>query len=391
MKSLFALIFICLTLVTSQAQSPIQTGDFELFGDHIFVKLSVDDSDPLDFILDTGDGLTVIDLDIAQELKLPMDHKQTTTSAQGSITGALIKHNKIELGDFVLEKNIKVYATDLDHLEISIGRNIDGIIGYDMLHHHVVRIDYDQMKLEVYDSGSYPKRGEELSFKFHTAIPVVTASVILNNDQNLEGNFFLNTGAGTTLDFNTPFANANGIIDKTGEHYSYLVKGLGKEETRHYEGRVKTLKLGNISYDNVPIGISQVQSGIQGDKKISGIIGNKILSRYNILFDYKTHKIYLEANGRDQGDFLVNCSGLDVQLSTDMSKVLVHQVIAGSQAEAAGIKLNDEILSINGSDVSELTLIDVENMLKKPGETVSIKLNSAGTMKEVSLALKSLL
>ncbi len=390
MKNLL-IIFLLSTCLASVAQTPITTSDFELFGDHVFVKLSVDGSDPLDFIMDTGDGLTVIDLDVAQSLNLPLDHKQATTSAQGSITGALIKHNKIELNGLLLEKNIKVYATDLDHLEISIGRNIDGIIGYDMLHHHIVRLNYDQMKIEVYDSGNYPKTGEELSFKFHTAIPTISGYITLNDGATVEGTFFLNTGAGTTLDFNTPFANANNIVDRTGDHYSYLVKGLGDKETRHYEGRVKSLRFGTFSFDDLPIGISQVESGIQGDKKVSGIIGNRILSRYNILFDYKSHKIYMEENGRSGGDFFVNSSGLDVQMDKSMSQVLVHQVIEGSQAASAGIQVDDEIIAIDGMAASGMTLIEVEDILRTPGRTVELSLKRGGSDMKVSLELKKLL
>ncbi len=387
------LFFACavLAVFTSYAQSPLTSTDFELYGDHVFVKLSVDDSEPLDFIFDTGDVLTVIDLDVAQKLNLPINHKETATSAQGSISGALIKHNKLELNDLVLEKNIKVYATDLDHLEISIGRNIDGIVGYEMLHHHVVRLDYDAMKLEVYDSGSYPKKGEELPFKFHHTVPTVEATITLNNGESLSGSYYVNTGAGTTVDFNTPFANSNGIIDKTGDHYSYLVKGLGAKETRHYEGRVKSFTFGSTTIGDLPVGISQVTTGIQGEKKIAGIIGNRLMNRFNVLFDYKTHKIFLEKNGRSGEEYSVNCSGIDVQLSKDKTKVLVHQVFEGSPAEANGIGVDDELVSINGEAAMSLGLPAIEKLLKKSGTTVTLTLNSGGATKEVSLDLKSLL
>lgn len=384
---LSAILGMCM----AHAQAPLTSTDFELYGDHVFVKLSVDDSEPLDFIFDTGDVLTVIDTDVAQKLNLPINHTETATSAQGSISGSLIKHNKLAINDLLLEKNIKVYATDLDHLEISIGRNIDGIVGYEMLHHHVVRLDYDAMKLEVYDSGSYPKRGEELAFKFHHTVPTVEATITLNNGESLSGTYYVNTGAGTTVDFNTPFANNNNIIDKTGEHYSYLVKGLGSKETRHYEGRVKTFTFGSNTIGDLPVGISQVTTGIQGEKKIAGIIGNKLMSRFNVLFDYKTHKILLEKNSRYDETYAVNCSGIDVQLSKDKSKVLIHQVFEGSPAASNGIQVNDELVSINGQSAMDLGIPGIEKLLKSSGSTVKLSIKSGGSSKEVSLDLKSLL
>lgn len=374
------------------AQSPITSTPLELYGDHVFIKLSVDDSEPLDFIFDTGDGLTVIDLDVAKKLNLDLDHKQATTSAQGSITGALIKHNKVAINDLVMEKNIKVYATSLEHLEISIGRNVDGIIGYDLLrHHHVIRLDYDNSQLQVYDSGSFPKNGEAISFKLHSSIPTVTAYATLNNGEKVEGSFFVNTGAGTTMDFNTPFANANGIIDKTGQHYSYVVKGLGDKETKHYEGRVKSLSIGTLSFDNLPIGISQASSGIQSDKKTAGIIGNRILSRYNLTLDYHGHKMYFEERSGAGESFKPNCSGIDVQLGKDMSAVLIHQVYEGSPAADAGIEVDAQLLKVNGKMASDMSLVEIEKALKKAGENVDLVVKQGGAEKSVTLALKELI
>jgi len=141
----------------------------------------------------------------------------------------------------------------------------------------------------------------------------------------------------------------------------------------------------------MPIGISEVETGIQGDKKVSGIIGNRILSRFNILFDYKAHKMYFEENGNSGQPFYVNSSGLDVQMDKSMSKVLVHQVIKDSQAEAAGFQLNDEVISIDGASVADMTLIDVEKILKTPGKTVAIKINRGGKEMDFSIDLKQLL
>ena len=116
-----------------------------------------------------------------------------------------------------------------------------------------------------------------------------------------------------------------------------------------------------------------------------------MLSRFNILFDYKGHKMYLEPNSRNKGDFFVNSSGLDVQLDKSMKKVLIHQVIEGSQGEKAGIKLNDELLAIDGKSVAEMTLIDVEDILRTPGKTVELTISSGGTERNVSIELKKLL
>ncbi|MEM9341086.1 MAG: aspartyl protease family protein, partial [Bacteroidota bacterium] len=310
--------------ILAKAQDPITTTDMELYGDHIFIKLSVDGSEPLSFLFDTGDGLPVIDTDIAERLQLVLNHKSSKTSAQGSIEGKLIAHNYIELNGIKLEKDIQLYATNLNHLEMSIGRDIDGIIGYDLLHHYVVRLDYDNEKFLLYDPKEYQYggAGEGFEFRLDNYIPHITCDVKLNNGESLKGEFFLNTGAGTTVDFNTPFVQKNDIIDKTGEHFSYPVADLSNKETLHYEGRVENFQFGSFAFENHPIGISQAKEGIQSNKKMAGIIGNRLLNRFNVTFNYSKKKIYFEKNKKFDDDFAVNASGIYLQLSEDQQKVL---------------------------------------------------------------------
>ncbi|XOV94194.1 MAG: aspartyl protease family protein [Bacteroidota bacterium] len=372
------------------AQQPVASTSFEQYGDHIIIQLSVDDSKPLDFIFDTGAGLTVLDTDVAKELNLVFDHDENAEAAQSQIQSIAIKHNKIELNKYILESDIKLNAANLKHLEISIGRDIDGIIGFDLAHHHIVRLDYDNMKLEIYE-GDYPKNGKAVSFKSHLGIPTINGSLRLNNNELIKGTFFVNTGAGTTIDFNTPFANKNDLIHKTGEHYSYLVKDISNNETLHYEGRVKMMEFDGFEFENLPIGISQVEQGIQANSHVSGIIGNKLLRKFNILFDYPKHKLYMEKAGSFEEVVEVNCSGMDVQMNEEMSAVLIHQIIKGGPADVAGIELNDELISINGKKAMDLTLVEIEKLLKKDRGTAELIVKRGGIEKTYSLKLNSLL
>ncbi|MEO1255668.1 MAG: aspartyl protease family protein, partial [Bacteroidota bacterium] len=375
------------------AQTPLTSTKMELYGDHIFIHLSVDGSEPLDFIFDTGDGLPVIDLDIAKKLNLNLNHKSTKTSAQGAIEGALIDHNTISLNGIELEKDIELYATSLRHLEMSIGKNIDGIIGYDLLHHYVVKLDYDKWMFELYLQDSYIHDGFGESFKFEldNYIPHIEGQVTLNDGEVLDGDFFINTGAGTTLDFNTRYATKNEIINRTGEHFSYPVAGLSNKETTHYEGRVKNFGFGTFDFEKLPIGISTAKSGIQNNKKVAGILGNKILKRFNITFDYAREKIYFVKNRNYNKSFAVNASGLYLQLSQDMGKVLIHRVYDASPAKVAGIKKDAEILKVNGKDIKEFSLPELRTLLEQVNKDVELVLWQMGEERTFKLDLDQLI
>ena len=382
--------FLLLAFVSFQsyAQTPLTTIPFERYGDHLFIKISVDDSEPLDFIFDSGDGITVIDQDVADKLKLV---KQKVVLNEESVYGTIIKHNTIKVDGFLIEKNIKVYATDLDHLEISLGREFDGIIGYDLLRHHSVRIDYDNHKFEIYEHGVHPKKGDPVPFKLVNSIPTIDGAVVLNNNESHPGTFFVMTGAGTTMDFNSPYATQYDVIHKTGEHFSYDVKSVSQNETKHYEGHVKSFTFGKQTLTDLPIGISMASTGIQAHKSVAGIIGNEILSKYNIIFDLPSKMMYLEKNQSFDEPLIINCSGIDIQLSSDKKKVLIHQVFENSPAAAAGIKVNSELLSVDGKPAKELDMQEIIRTLKQDGKTVSLKIKQDGEEKSVSLKLQSLI
>jgi predicted aspartyl protease len=383
--------FACLLAVGCfqlSAQTKITSIPFELFGDHMFIKVSVDQSAPLDFIFDTGSGLTVLDKEVADKMKLI---KKEVVLNEAKSQMVLIKHNTIEINGFLMEKNINVYAADLNHLEISLGRDFDGILGYDLLHHHTVHIDYDNLMMDIYDHGDGPKEGDAIPFTLMTTIPTIEGSVVLNNKEEFKGLFFVMTGAGTTLDLNSPAAAQWDAISKTGKHYSYPVKGLGKEETLHFEGHVESFTFGNQTVEDLPIGISTAKSGIQADSKVAGIIGNRILREFNITIDVPDKMIWIKKNSHFGEKFNVNSSGIDLQMSKDMRRVMIHRVFEDSPADVAGIKENAELVSIDGKLAVSIPLPEIQAMLRRSGQAVPLVVKQSGKENEVVLKLKSLL
>lgn len=354
----------------------------------MFIKVSVDKSEPLDFIFDTGSGLTVLDKDVAEKMKLI---KKEAELNQSQTQFELIKHNTIEINGFPMEKNINVYAADLNHLEISLGKDFDGILGYDLLHHHTVHIDYDKLQMDIYDHGEGPKKGDAIPFTLMTSIPTIKGEVVLNNNEKKEGMFFIMTGAGTTLDLNTPTAESWDAINKTGKHYSYPIKGLGEEEALQFEGHVMSFSFGKQTVEDLPIGISTSKTGIQADKKVAGIIGNRILREFNITIDVPDKMIWIDKNSHFGEKLNINSSGIDVQMSKDMSKVLIHQVIDDSPASEAGIKENAELISLNGKSALSYALPDIKMIFRRSGETAVIRIKQDGEEKEVTLKMKSLI
>ncbi|UXP31346.1 aspartyl protease family protein [Reichenbachiella agarivorans] len=369
-------------------QTPVATIPFEQYGDHSFIKVKINGSEELDFIFDTGDGLTVLNIEKAKELGMESGSDATTMSAEGTISGKLVKHNELTVGGAPIH-NIQVYETSLLHLEISIGKDIDGIIGYDILKNYVVSMDYDQMQIKLYNASGYTYQGLGKSFDINLTsyIPHIPASIVLQNGETVKGEFFIDTGAKATVDFNTPFVEANKLASKVGDSYIYLVAGLGQKEYEHHRGLVKSFSFADFSFSDMPVGLSHATSGIQNHKKVAGIIGSGILRRFNIVYDYHSKKMYWEKNKSYEDNFRINSSGLELQLSEDKTKVLVHKVFDNSPASELGVKVGSELVSVNGEKATTIGLAELRKTLRQTGETLQLVIDG----QSIDLTLRAML
>jgi len=191
------------------------------------------------------------------------------------------------------------------------------------------------------------------------------------------------------LALNTPFVNDNDLLERVGaKHLAYTLAAQDVEMTS-YPGRVGRFSLGQYSFENMPVLLSQTTAGPLSPRAIAGIIGNRIWRRFNTVFDYSRDRIYLEPNGFFDDVFRVDCSGLSIT-STAASTVVVKRVQEGSPAAEAGVLVGDEIASINGRSATGYSLSDIRSMLARDLDTVNLALKRDGKLIALSLRLRRL-
>src|ERR1700704_547257 len=111
-RALFSLIVFCLLLPTAASRTiqsnskvavpaPVVTIPFELANRHIILRVQVDNSRPLSFVLDTGDQFSVINLDRAKELGLKLQGEIRAGGAGSAVsTGAFVRGSLFTLPGF---------------------------------------------------------------------------------------------------------------------------------------------------------------------------------------------------------------------------------------------------------------------------------------------------
>ncbi|MEM8524771.1 MAG: aspartyl protease family protein [Bacteroidota bacterium] len=389
----FLIAFLATIGGYAQSTNPVAQIPFELSGEHVFLQLTINDSEQLDFIFDTGAGATVINSETATRLNFVSNKTSTATGASGETQSSIIKNKSIELGSIKLEK-MDLVSVPLEHLEKTMGKDIDGIIGYGLLEKYVTEINYHYSKLILYESKSYDYQGngEVVSLKIKNNLPMATFQVILKEGSYVDEKFMLDTGAGLAMGFTAPFARKSQIKNKIGKTYSSTPKGISTSTTQVEVGKIKKLKLANFEFENIPANIYDIKTGFFASKEVAGIIGNEILRKFNITFDYKGKKSYWVKNKYFDEAFYIQNSGLKLSFDADKSKVIIRGIIPNSSAEESELKAGDEIVEIDGVKASESSLEALRKLLAtQSGKKVKIKYRRAGEVKEILLSLKPLI
>ncbi len=169
-----------------RALSNSQTGfagatiPFELVNKHIILKIKVNKSRPLSFVLDTGDQFAIIDLDRAKEMKLNL-RGQVRVGGAGAATqmGAFVQDASFTISELPGFSQPVTMALPLGGLSSRLGQDFEGIIGSEFIQQFVVEIDYQARVLKLHDKDRfvYSGNGESIPIQLNHGHPILEAEV----------------------------------------------------------------------------------------------------------------------------------------------------------------------------------------------------------------------
>jgi C-terminal processing protease CtpA/Prc len=120
------------------------------------------------------------------------------------------------------------------------------------------------------------------------------------------------------------------------------------------------------------------------------MIGMEIFRRFNIVFDYPHHRLFLKP-GRDFNDaFEYNMSGMVLGRSRDNYKE-IKKIYPGSAADSAGLKPGDRVTRINGVPSVQYDIWDLIPLMRREGKRIDLNVSRGDTEFEVSLILRRLI
>jgi len=361
---------------------------------HVWIRASINGGPAADFLLDTGCSMTAIDARYAEQAGIVPEGRYAVQGMGGLSQASFARVSSVRVGadgaDGVALRDLKVSIVDLGHdHERIMWRRMAGLIGYDFLSRFVVEIDYDHeiVTFRDPDTFTYAGAGTALDMRLDSGVPVVRATL----GESCSGDFLVDVG-NFGFDLHGSGVRRCNVVQETVERKQVEVYGAGLGDVfRTWVCRIDSMALGPFAVREPIAALSLSRHGMVGSDDYSGNIGNSVLERFKVTFDYERKKLYLEPGERfTQRDSYSRSGALLVKLP---SKVVAEGIVHGSAADDAGLKEDDEVVLINGRPALSFTPEELDQMFMdgEIGSTQTFTVQREGKKLKLSVKLHDVL
>ena len=272
-------VLVLVALTHAQADAAERTFPFEQRAGLIWLKVSVpQSSEPLNFMLDSGAGVSVINLPTAKKLGVKLGQRVDVRGVGSSTEGFWPQRMQATASGVELPK--ECLAVDLAELSRASECGVDGLLGADFFKDRVVQIDFGAKVIRLLPAKSVNGAGHAGSVvKLKVNQGVLLASVSV--DETMPQWLRVDTGCTSALQWVVTGRN-------TAAHASGVSVGLTELSI---PATTTTVKLGSVIFDSVPTGLHE-RPIFSGE---SGLLGNGLLTRFErVTFDAKAGRLVLD-------------------------------------------------------------------------------------------------
>ena len=238
---------------------------------------------PAAFVLDTGSEYSVVSERLAHRLALTLETGGVRDFANGVALG---------VGALTLrDQRVMVMPFDTYYAR---GRQIEGLLGYDLFDRYAVKIDWLGKTLTLWEPSDFvpPTVAEVVPITFAGRLPVVASTLHLGGDRRLPVRLMVDTGASQSIMLRHPFATTHGLLALATRETT--TPSLASGTRRMVELPSDQLTIGKWTFDRPQVLAFTEPVGSAGSTATDGLIGNTLLSRFTLYVDYARKRLYFE-------------------------------------------------------------------------------------------------
>ncbi len=270
---------------------------FKLERNKVILHVTVGNSAPLKVILDTGmpiEGLLLYNKELKDSLNLinPMDVKVPGAGKGKPSTAVMADSMSFSAG------NVQFYGQKIVILQNDQFKDFptDGVVGHSILGNYVTEIDYDNEIIRLSESGREPADQSwkmlPISFRNNRKIPWIEASINTMGEEDTDVSMYIDLASSEALEMLIKDDQKFELPDDLEE--DYLGRGLSGD-IYGKRGRVHSYAIGGYSLNSVTCAFARAEVRSK-QKGADGVVGNNLLRRFNLIFDYFSEKLYIKPN-----------------------------------------------------------------------------------------------
>ena len=365
----------------------------------IIIPVTINESDTLNFILDTGVRYPIItELPFVNKLNLnylmPVEIKGLGEGVE--LTAYRSANNTMHINGLTAQ-NQEVQMIIDENFQIShiLGIPVHGLIGFNLFKDYIVEIDYISERLTLHKPEYYKYRDRKkdiiMPLQFDGNKPYVNTSILTDDSTKVPVKLLVDTGA----------SDAIWLSHKSDERINYpknhietfIGRGLSGD-LYGVKGRIDGIWVGPLILPQPIVAFpnSEIIDQLISSNDRNGTLGAEILRRFHVTLDYRNSRLTLSPNHKLKEDFNYNMSGMEIiNPMPGLPIFTITNIRENSPAYLAGLQENDQILSLNNNRKDALELNDINLLLQsKENKKIKVKYLREGVEYETSFELKKL-
>lgn len=367
-------LLICSDFNAVNRPKVINSIPFETVGSYVVIRVKINDSSPLNLILDSGIRNTIItELLEGDRITLNYSDVKDLMGLGGGehLEAYSSNYNTLKVGKIKMDtKTVLVLKNDIFNLSRHTGTKINGLIGVDFFQNYIVEVNYASKRVVFYDRNSFsvPKGYENLPLEIEGQKMFVELSVLENDTVKRKVKMLIDTGAELNAWFQT-FKNES-VHTSAKSIRGTIGQGLNGEIVGKI-GRLPQICFGNHCLQNPIVSFpdSSCIADIIGNSDRDGTIGSQIMSRFNYIIDFQHKQFYFKPNYNFSNKFTYNVAGIEItKVYPSLPLTEVWRVWEQSPAAKSGVQIGDQIMEVNGKNSFELNINDIKGIFQTPSK-----------------------